>query len=93
MNTIHSTFLSENQYWLSGAPKQEFHLYLELQGAEAPVAAGRVPLNLSLVIDRSGSMAGDKIAFAKKAAQFVVDNLRTEDRVSSTTKPGSRLPR
>lgn len=82
MSTVHSTFLSENQYWLSGAPKQEFYLYLELQGAEAPVAAGRVPLNLSLVIDRSGSMAGDKIAFAKKAAQFVVDNLITEDRVS-----------
>jgi Ca-activated chloride channel family protein len=82
MSTIHSTFLSENPYWLSGVPKQEFYLYLELQGAEAPVVAGRVPLNLSLVIDRSGSMSGDKIAFAKKAAQFVVDNLQAEDRVS-----------
>jgi Ca-activated chloride channel homolog len=82
MSTIHSTFLSENPYWLSGAPKQEFYLYLELQGAEAPVSVERVPLNLALVIDRSGSMSGDKIAFAKKAAQFVVDNLQADDRVS-----------
>lgn len=82
MSTIHSNFLSENPYWLTGAPKQKFYLYLELQGAEAPVSAERVPLNLALVIDRSGSMAGDKIAFAKKAAQFVVDNLQAEDRLS-----------
>ena len=82
MSTIQSTFLAENHYWLSNSPKQNFYLYLELQGIEAPATANRVPLNLSLVIDRSGSMQGDKIAYAKKAAEFVIDNLSAEDRVS-----------
>ncbi len=82
MNAVQTNLLAENRYWLSGAPKQEFYLYLELQGREAPVAASRVPLNLSLVIDRSGSMAGEKVAYAKKAAQFVVENLLPSDRVS-----------
>ena len=82
MSSVQSTFLAENQFWLSNSPKQNFYLYLELQGGEAPAAANRVPLNLSLVIDRSGSMQGDKIAYAKKAAEFVVDNLSVEDRVS-----------
>lgn len=82
MSAIQSTFLAENRYWLSNSPKQNFYLYLELQGSQAPASADRVPLNLSLVIDRSGSMAGDKIAYAKKAAQFIVDNLSPEDRVS-----------
>ncbi len=82
MSTIQSTFLAENHYWLSNSPKQNFYLYLELQGTEAPTTANRVPLNLSLVIDRSGSMQGDKIAYAKKAAEFVIDNLSAEDRVS-----------
>ncbi len=82
MKTITSNFLAENRFWLSGAPKQEFYLYLELQGGTAPLNADRVPLNISLVLDRSGSMAGDKIAYVKKAAQFVIDNLAAEDQLS-----------
>lgn len=82
MKAIQPTFLAENRYWLSGAPKQEFYLYLELLGGQAPTDAHRVPLNLALVVDRSGSMEGDKIAYAKRAAQFVVDNLTADDHVS-----------
>ena len=82
MKSINPTFLVENGHWLSGAPKQKFYLYLELQGAAAPVHTNRVPLNLSIVVDRSGSMQGNKITYAKKAAQFVVDNLMPNDRLS-----------
>lgn len=82
MKTITSNFLAENRYWPAGAPKQEFYLYLELKGSQAPADANRIPLNISLVLDRSGSMAGDKIAYVKKAAQFVIDNLAAEDRLS-----------
>lgn len=39
----------------------------------------RIPLNISVVIDRSGSMAGDKISFVKKAAQFLVQHLTSAD--------------
>ena len=40
-----------------------------------------IPLNLALVIDRSGSMAGEKIDFVKQAARHVVSMLNEEDRV------------
>lgn len=42
----------------------------------------RPPLNLSLVIDGSGSMAGDNIKYAKEAAKFAIANLLPSDRVS-----------
>ncbi|MDX2035806.1 MAG: VWA domain-containing protein [Isosphaeraceae bacterium] len=47
------------------------------------VGKERPPLNLSIVLDRSGSMAGDKkMPFAKKAAAMVVENLTARDRIS-----------
>lgn len=82
MKSVIPTFIPENSFWLEGAPQRSFFLYLELQGATAPADDKRVPLNISLVLDRSGSMQGDKIAFVKKAAQFVIDNLTAEDHLS-----------
>ena len=53
---------------------------------EAAPAAGCPPLNLGLVLDRSGSMGeARKLAFAKEAAAFVVKELGPADRVSVTT--------
>jgi Ca-activated chloride channel family protein len=42
----------------------------------------RPPLNLAVVIDRSGSMRGEKIAHAKRAAMRLVDELQTHDRLA-----------
>ena len=42
----------------------------------------KAPLNLSLVLDRSGSMSGAKLRYARKAAAFLVRRLRPEDVVS-----------
>src|SRR4051812_20002754 len=51
-------------------------------GATAPVRRERPPLNLSLVLDRSGSMQGDKLTTAKRAALSVIEQLGEEDRAA-----------
>ncbi len=45
----------------------------------------RPPLNLALVIDRSGSMAGHPLHMAREAAQAAVRQLHPQDRVSIVT--------
>lgn len=47
-------------------------------------ALERPRLNLGLVLDRSGSMSGQKIEYARQAAMFAVDHLLPTDRVSLT---------
>ena len=50
----------------------------------APAGASRQrrAVNVSIVIDRSGSMGGDKIVLARKAAQRAIDMLDPRDRFS-----------
>ncbi len=59
------------------------YYYVEAKAAPIDVERStRAPLNISLVIDRSGSMAGEKLAHAKLAAQYVIDQLSPNDYVS-----------
>ncbi len=52
-----------------------------LDGAK-PSGVRRAPVNLALVIDKSGSMGGDKIAKAREAALEAVRRLSPDDLVS-----------
>lgn len=45
----------------------------------------RPRLNLGLVIDRSGSMSGEKLEYVKEAALHVIDLLHEQDRVALVT--------
>jgi Ca-activated chloride channel family protein len=54
---------------------------LKLHG-NAPTPDNRIPLNLSIVLDRSGSMAGGKLAAARDAAAMLVQRLHPDDTVS-----------
>ncbi len=64
--------------------QQPHKLYLvaRLTAGPAPDDHQRRPLNLGVVIDRSGSMAGDKLDYTRQAAQFLVQNLSTRDILS-----------
>ncbi len=57
------------------------HVVYRVRVATKPTAAqnDRSPLTLALVIDRSGSMSGDKITTAKNAALAVLDKLDERD--------------
>lgn len=55
---------------------------IALDGVKQPRRALRPPVNLALVIDRSGSMSGDKIARAREAALEAVRQLAPDDLVS-----------
>jgi Ca-activated chloride channel homolog len=50
-----------------------------LNATKPQAASDRSPVNLSIVLDRSGSMAGDKIVKAKEAAVEAVKRLTSKD--------------
>ncbi len=63
----------------------ETHVLLRVTVPEANANAAssqRLPLHLSLVLDRSGSMSGAPLEQAKRCAQFIVSGLRPTDRCS-----------
>ncbi len=66
---------------------EENHTYLKigLTGFEFNNDSERPKTNIALVIDRSGSMQGDKIVRAKEAAIMTINRLNSEDIVSIVT--------
>lgn len=60
----------------------ELHLLVELTMPPAPADANRQPLRLAMVVDRSASMGGGKLAAAKQAAAHLVDQLAPEDHLA-----------
>lgn len=62
--------------------KQTTFLKVGLTGFEMKGERERAPVNVSLVLDKSGSMSGEKIAKAKEAAIAAVQRLGKKDIVS-----------
>ena len=54
----------------------------EIPGGQAE----RPPLNLALVLDRSGSMAGEKMRLTRQAASRAVESLLEGDRLSIVSR-------
>lgn len=74
---------------MANGPAREQFVVEFLGAGGAPVGGiglgSRTPLNLCLVIDRSGSMEGPPLEYAKQACSYVVDLLSPEDVLSIVT--------
>ena len=75
--------LAGNRFAL--APRTSLENALFQVSAPGGVAGRRMPVNLALVIDRSGSMEGDPLEYVKQACGYVVDLLETHDILSVVT--------
>ncbi|MGB1248791.1 MAG: vWA domain-containing protein, partial [Chitinophagales bacterium] len=74
---------TDNAFYYIDEPRENIYLYTEIQAAHFEKEDDtRTPINLSIVLDRSGSMDGEKLKYAKEAAQFAVNQLSSEDYVS-----------
>ena len=58
------------------------HLWLRLVVSRRGAPGDRAPVSLALVVDRSGSMSGEKLDTAKKAALAVLEGLDERDTAS-----------
>jgi Ca-activated chloride channel family protein len=63
--------------------QQLVYVYIEAKADEGIIAV-RNPLNLAMVLDKSGSMEGEKIVNLRKAAKNVIGMLDEDDYVSIT---------
>lgn len=62
--------------------KDRVYLRLSLKSLAAAQRSKRPPINVALVLDRSGSMSGDRIAHAKKGAEVALERLSKDDIVA-----------
>ncbi|MDO8684142.1 MAG: VWA domain-containing protein [Armatimonadota bacterium] len=72
-----------NRYALSTETSCD-HILVSLRSQDMAVGC-RAPLNLALVIDRSGSMEGEPLEYVKRACAYVVDLLEPSDILTIVT--------
>jgi Ca-activated chloride channel homolog len=76
--------LASRDHVLSSAENFVLYVLFEaIAGGRAAGAAGRLPLNLGVALDRSGSMYDERrLEFVVEAVKFLVDNLAPGDKVA-----------
>ncbi len=66
--------------------EKQVYLYVDLKANKVGSTRERTPLNISVVIDKSGSMADrNKLEYVKKSVEYVIDGLEREDYISIVT--------
>jgi Ca-activated chloride channel homolog len=81
MKTKQFTMHTDQDLIPSATPAQRV-IELALQAPQSSGSRASQPLNLALVIDRSGSMSGGKLEYVKQAAEHVLDLLQSQDRAA-----------
>jgi Ca-activated chloride channel homolog len=81
MNTLQLSLNTDQDLIPVGVPAQRV-IEIIIQAPQAGAQTSRQPLNLALVIDRSGSMSGEKLEYVKRAAEHVLDLLQSQDRAA-----------
>ncbi len=61
--------------------RSDLFVTVDLTAQQVP-GAQRMPVNLAVVLDRSGSMSGEKLEQAKQAARHLVRQLQPQDRLA-----------
>ncbi len=65
--------------------RQTAFLKVSLTGFDVDEQQDRIPANIAIVLDKSGSMSGQKIEFARQAAIHAISQLNQDDIVSVVT--------
>jgi len=74
--------VNADKKFISKTRQTERILEVRVQAPRAHEQEKRPPLNLAIVLDRSGSMQGMKLEYVKKAASHVLDQLTEQDQVA-----------
>jgi Ca-activated chloride channel family protein len=70
---------------LESGKKQTTFIKVSLTGFETENKQKRIPANIAIVLDKSGSMNGQKIEYARQAAKFAINKLDENDIISVVT--------
>ena len=76
--TLQLNLVPERGYFVKNSP-QEVVIKIDLSAIAGRQKVRRTPLNLAVVLDRSGSMTGAKLEKTKQAAMQLVDRLAPSD--------------
>lgn len=79
-NTSRTLTARADRRYVRSTHRSERFVLVELEAPPAAQQSTRDPVNLAFVLDRSGSMSGQKIELAKRAIETAVDRLLPTDR-------------
>ena len=74
--------IRQDRAYVRAPARSTRYLVVRLVAPDAPRRPDRLPVNVSLVLDRSGSMGGSKIRLAKEAVERAIATLDERDRFS-----------
>ncbi|MBN2046354.1 MAG: VWA domain-containing protein [Anaerolineaceae bacterium] len=82
MNATATFQIRSDKTKIAAGQSNERIIELKIKSPTAAAAKERVPINIAMVIDRSGSMSGAKLVYVKQAVMHVLNMLSSKDRIA-----------